>query len=53
VGFAAGWGAGEPVLNHELEGARWLEPAALADLTTTEGLAEIVAAAMAALGSAA
>ena len=31
--------------NEELAEARWLRPAALRDLTTTEGLAEIVAAA--------
>jgi ADP-ribose pyrophosphatase YjhB (NUDIX family) len=43
--FAARWIAGEPVLSEELDDARWLEPAALAGLKTTEGLAEIVAAA--------
>ena len=42
--FAARWLAGEPVLNEELDDARWLDPAELADLRTTEGLAEIVAA---------
>ncbi|MDP2410841.1 MAG: NUDIX hydrolase [Pseudolabrys sp.] len=40
--FAAHWRAGEPVLNDELDDARWLEPAALAGLNTTDGLAEIV-----------
>jgi 8-oxo-dGTP diphosphatase len=45
--FAARWLSGEPVLNDELDDARWLEPDALAGLETTEGLAEIVAAAMA------
>jgi len=45
LSFAARWQAGEPVLNEELSEAHWLEPAALADLTTTPGLAEIVAAA--------
>jgi ADP-ribose pyrophosphatase YjhB (NUDIX family) len=44
--FAARWLAGEPVLNEELDDARWLPPAALAGLQTTEGLAEIVAAAV-------
>ena len=44
--FAARWRSGEPVLNEELDDARWLEPAALAGLRTTEGLAEIVAAAI-------
>ena len=44
--FAARWLAGEPVLNEELDDARWLAPAELAGLRTTEGLADIVAAAM-------
>jgi len=44
--FAARWRSGEPVLNEELDDARWLEPAALAAFRTTEGLAEIVAAAI-------
>jgi ADP-ribose pyrophosphatase YjhB (NUDIX family) len=44
--FAARWLAGEAVLNEELDDARWLEPAALSALRTTEGLAEIVAAAI-------
>jgi len=43
--FAARWLSGEPVLNEELDDARWLAPAELAGLRTTEGLAEIVAAA--------
>jgi ADP-ribose pyrophosphatase YjhB (NUDIX family) len=43
--FAARWISGEPVLNEELAEARWLDPSALADLPTTPGLAEIVAAA--------
>lgn len=47
--FAARWIAGEPVLNEELDDARWLAPAALAGLETTEGLAEIVTAALALL----
>ena len=45
--FAARWLSGEPVLNDELDDARWLEPAELAGLETTEGLAEIVTAAVA------
>ncbi len=45
--FAARWIAGEPVLNEELTEAAWLEPAAVAGLQTTDGLAEIVTAAMA------
>jgi 8-oxo-dGTP diphosphatase len=43
--FASRWIAGEPVLNDELDDARWLAPAALAGLKTTDGLAAIVAAA--------
>jgi 8-oxo-dGTP diphosphatase len=43
--FAARWLAGEPVLNEELSEAHWLDPAELAGLPTTPGLAEIVAAA--------
>lgn len=43
--FAARWQAGEPVLNEELDEARWIDPAELAGLKTTPGLAEIVAAA--------
>ncbi len=45
VCFAACWLAGELKLNEELDDARWLKPAALANLKTTDGLAEIVAAA--------
>jgi ADP-ribose pyrophosphatase YjhB (NUDIX family) len=43
--FAARWIAGEPVLNEELDDARWLKAGELATLKTTDGLAEIVAAA--------
>lgn len=50
LAFAARWIAGEPRLNAELAEARWLRPAALRDLETTEGLAEIVAAAFERLG---
>jgi len=45
LAFAARWVAGEPRLNDELAEARWIRPAGLKDLTTTEGLAEIVTAA--------
>jgi len=45
--FAARWIAGEIALNDELAEARWLAPDALAGLTTTEGLAEVIAAALA------
>jgi ADP-ribose pyrophosphatase YjhB (NUDIX family) len=44
--FAARWLAGEPMLNEELDDARWLDPAELSGLRTTEGLAEIVVAAI-------
>jgi 8-oxo-dGTP diphosphatase len=43
--FAARWIAGEVALNEELAEAHWLNPAELGGLTTTEGLAQIVAAA--------
>ena len=43
--FASRWLGGEPSLNDELADARWLRPAELKELKTTEGLAEIVAAA--------
>lgn len=43
--FAARWQGGEPVLNEELSEAHWLRPDELAGLTTTAGLAEIVASA--------
>ena len=43
--FAARWLSGEPVLNEELDEARWLAPADIAGLRTTDGLAEIVASA--------
>lgn len=47
LAFAARWLSGEPVLNEELAEARWLTPPELAVLATTEGLADIVAAAFA------
>jgi 8-oxo-dGTP diphosphatase len=43
--FAARWLSGEPVLNDELDDARWLTLPELAALRTTDGLGEIVAAA--------
>ena len=43
--FATRWISGEPQLNEELAEARWLKPDELGGLKTTEGLAEIVAAA--------
>ena len=50
MSFAARWLAGEPVLNEELDAARWLYPADLSDLRTTEGLAEIVDTAFESIG---
>jgi 8-oxo-dGTP diphosphatase len=47
LAFAARWIAGDVALSDELAEAHWLEPAALAGLATTEGLAEIVTAALA------
>jgi ADP-ribose pyrophosphatase YjhB (NUDIX family) len=47
--FAARWLAGEPILNDELDDARWVDPLELGAYRTTEGLAEIVAAAATAL----
>jgi 8-oxo-dGTP diphosphatase len=47
--FAARWLAGEPVLNEELDDARWLDPSELSGLKTTDGLADIVTAATARL----
>ena len=44
--YAACWRSGEIVLNDELDDARWLVPAELTGLRTTEGLAEIVASAI-------
>ena len=51
MSFAARWRAGETVLNDELDDARWLDPPELAAYRTTDGLAEIVAAAAALLGA--
>lgn len=45
VVFACRWIAGEPAINGELTEAKWLLPADLKDLKTTEGLEDIVAAA--------
>jgi ADP-ribose pyrophosphatase YjhB (NUDIX family) len=45
LAFAARWQGGEPRLNHELAEARWVEPSEVSGMRTTEGLAEIIAAA--------
>jgi ADP-ribose pyrophosphatase YjhB (NUDIX family) len=47
--FASRWLAGEPILSDELDDARWLDPSDLGAYRTTEGLAEIVASAVAIL----
>jgi ADP-ribose pyrophosphatase YjhB (NUDIX family) len=46
LAFAVRWIAGEPHLNEELAEARWVQPGELAALPITEGLADIVAAAV-------
>ena len=46
LAFAALWRDGELTLNEELAEARWIDAEELAGLPTTEGLAEIVAAAL-------
>ena len=47
--FAARWRSGEPRLNEELAEARWVGVDEIKALRTTEGLAEIAAAALARL----
>jgi 8-oxo-dGTP diphosphatase len=49
--FAARWIGGEVSLNDELAEAHWLEPSALTGLQTTDGLAQIIAAARERLGT--
>ncbi|MEP7030284.1 MAG: NUDIX hydrolase, partial [Pseudolabrys sp.] len=44
--FAAHWRSGEPVLNEELDDARWVTLPEIAGLKTTDGLAEIAASAI-------
>lgn len=48
--FASRWLAGEPKLNEELDDARWVPVAEISALRTTDGLAEIAAAALSVLG---
>ena len=43
--FAARWIEGEISLSEELAEAHWRKPVEVADLKTTEGLAQIIAAA--------
>ncbi len=52
LSFAARWISGDTELNDELDDARWLRPAEIEGLKTTEGLAEIVTAAFERLGEA-
>ena len=52
LAFAARWQGGEPVLSEELSEAHWITPAELAAFATTEGLAEIVNAAIGCVGRA-
>ena len=49
--FASRWVSGEPSLNEELDDARWVTPAELTELKTTEGLIPIVEAAIAAVNA--
>jgi ADP-ribose pyrophosphatase YjhB (NUDIX family) len=49
LAFAARWASGEPRPNEEIAEVRWVRPAELRALPTTEGLTEIVAAAFARL----
>ncbi len=48
--FAARWRAGAPVLSDELAEALWIDPPAITQFDTTEGLAGIVEAAAAIMG---
>lgn len=48
--FAARWLAGDVSLNEELDDARWILPEELAKFRTTDGLAEIVSAAVKCFG---
>jgi ADP-ribose pyrophosphatase YjhB (NUDIX family) len=50
--FASRWLRGDPVLNHELDDARWIDPAELSAYKTTEGLPDIVASAVALIATA-
>ena len=51
MSFAARWTSGEPVLNHELDDFRWLDPDRLGDLTITAGLLDIIRSARRLLGA--
>jgi 8-oxo-dGTP diphosphatase len=51
MSFAARWIANEVVLNEELDDFKWLAPDGLGDLTLTDGLGEIIAAAKRLIGA--
>jgi 8-oxo-dGTP diphosphatase len=51
MSFAARWMANEVVLNEELDDFKWLAPDGLGDLTLTDGLGEIIAAAKRLIGA--
>jgi 8-oxo-dGTP diphosphatase len=51
--FASRWIGGETRLNDELDESRWIHPKELGELKTTDGLAEIVAAAFVCMETAA
>jgi 8-oxo-dGTP diphosphatase len=46
LAFACRWRAGEAAPSDEVAEARWVKPDEIADLKTTSGLADIIAAAM-------
>ena len=46
LAFACRWRAGEAMPSEEVAEARWLKPDEMAGLATTEGLADIIAAAI-------
>jgi 8-oxo-dGTP diphosphatase len=52
LAFAARWISGDVVLNAELAEFRWMRPSELGDRKTTEGLADILAAAQARMAGA-
>lgn len=45
LSYAALWTSGDVQLNDEHQAAQWLDPDRLSEVTTTDGLADIVAAA--------
>lgn len=49
LSFAARWLSGDFTPNEEIDAGAWLEPAAIAGLTTTEGIPALAAAALEAI----